>query len=456
MPKAPLGNRCKVPDSNSKAQSLAGRPGNDRATHPRGLPTSVTEAPVAYLGLGGFALGLLAVRYLQPSPVGEIMLILALTAAPMLLMDILVLKVHRRSSTGLDWDRAPDFSLRRSAIKILGLGATLGFLLLCYWLFPEYAATQYAVVFDFFKGTWPYLTIFALIYMFVIDAFMSDPRDGYWQAGCLAVGRFKEIDRRVFGQYCLGWLVKGFFVPFMLSVFVANINAIFDTGFLKGDRGFQPFFDFGFAMAYGVDMAFGALGYLLTVRVIDAHMRSTEPTVFGWLVALVCYPPFWPQISDRFLPYDAHAVYWGNLLGSLPLLYGVWGALILCAVGIYAWATVVFGCRFSNLTHRGILTNGPYRWCKHPAYLAKNLSWWLIAVPFISTTSIGDAIRGCLMLGLLNFIYLLRAKTEERHLSRDPAYVAYALWMNDHGPLRWLGALIPALRYKAPGVVDRG
>jgi hypothetical protein len=28
--------------------------------------------------------------------------------------------------------------------------------------------------------------------------------------------------------------------------------------------------------------------------------------------------------------------------------------------------------------------------------------------------------------------------------------VAYALWMNDHGALRFLGRLIPALRYKAP------
>ena len=38
----------------------------------------------------------------------------------------------------------------------------------------------------------------------------------------------------------------------------------------------------------------------------------------------------------------------------------------------------------------------------------------------------------------------------ERHLSRDPTYVAYAEWMNKHGMIAWLGRLIPALRYRAP------
>lgn len=42
------------------------------------------------------------------------------------------------------------------------------------------------------------------------------------------------------------------------------------------------------------------------------------------------------------------------------------------------------------------------------------------------------------------------ARTEERHLSRDPQCVAYALWMNDHGALRALGCWFPFLRYRPP------
>jgi hypothetical protein len=43
----------------------------------------------------------------------------------------------------------------------------------------------------------------------------------------------------------------------------------------------------------------------------------------------------------------------------------------------------------------------------------------------------------------------MRAKTEERHLSRDPIYVAYATWMNDNGVLKFLNR-IPIFRYKPP------
>jgi hypothetical protein len=46
-------------------------------------------------------------------------------------------------------------------------------------------------------------------------------------------------------------------------------------------------------------------------------------------------------------------------------------------------------------------------------------------------------------------MYFMRAKTEERHLSRDPVYVEYALWMNDHGVLRFLNR-VPIFRYKPP------
>jgi len=439
-----------VPDRNPALPTLKEPVAVEGNLGPIDPPVSATRASVACLGLAGFAVGLVAVRNLQLPPIGEIVLILASTALPMLIVDIFVLEVHRRSTTGLDWARVPEFSLHRSAIKLLGLAATLAVLLFCYWLFPEYHRAQYTIVFEFFGATWPYFAVFSLIYIFIVDAYMSDPRDGYWQAGCFVIGRVEQVDKIVFGQYCLGWLMKGFFIPFVISLFVADINAIFDSGLLRGEMGFRRFYEFGYVLLYGIDTTFGTLGYLLTTRLADAHIRSTETTLLGWLVALACYPPFWPFVADRFLPYDSHAVFWGSWLEAFPRLYEIWGAVILCCVAIYASATVIFGCRFSNLTHRGILTNGPYRLSKHPAYLSKNLSYWLIAVPFISTTGSADALRGCLMLGLVNVIYFIRARTEERHLSRDPAYVTYALWINEHGALKWLGRAAPILRYVPP------
>src|SRR5208283_2486604 len=113
---------------------------------------------------------------------------------------------------------------------------------------------------------------------------------------------------------------------------------------------------------------------------------------------------------------------WGAWLRGVPWLYELWGCLIVLLVFFYVWSTVAFGARFSNLTHRGIITNGPYRYTKHPAYLAKNLSWWLIAMPFMPSGNGAHFVRCCMLLGVLNGIYYLRAKTEERHLLLDPVY----------------------------------
>jgi protein-S-isoprenylcysteine O-methyltransferase Ste14 len=115
----------------------------------------------------------------------------------------------------------------------------------------------------------------------------------------------------------------------------------------------------------------------------------------------------------------------------------IWGSLILVLIAIYSLSSVAFGIRFSNLTHRGIITSGPYRYTKHPAYFSKNLSWWLIGIPFISATNdMLQVIQSCLMLMGLNLIYYLRAVTEERHLSWDETYRAYQRAMEKRGILR--------------------
>jgi protein-S-isoprenylcysteine O-methyltransferase Ste14 len=102
---------------------------------------------------------------------------------------------------------------------------------------------------------------------------------------------------------------------------------------------------------------------------------------------------------------------------------------------IYAWATVAFGLRFSNLTYRGVLTNGPYRFSRHPAYLSKNLFWWLSVLPFLVTShSPVDTIRNTVLLGCVSAIYFWRAKTEEAHLlGEDARYREYHAWMESHG-----------------------
>ena len=88
------------------------------------------------------------------------------------------------------------------------------------------------------------------------------------------------------------------------------------------------------------------------------------------------------------------------------MLLRLWAALLIVLTGIYAWATLAFGIRFSNLTYRGVLTNGPYAFTRHPAYLSKNLFWWCAALPFFVTNgSAVEAVRNTFFLGCVSAIY---------------------------------------------------
>ena len=121
---------------------------------------------------------------------------------------------------------------------------------------------------------------------------------------------------------------------------------------------------------------------------------------------------------------------------AFSALAALLGAALVFLTGVYAWATVAFGFRFSNLTHRGILTHGPYAWSKHPAYVSKNLFWWLSVLPFLAVSgNPADMARNTALLAGVTGIYYWRALTEERHLSSDPAYRDYAAWMDSNGPI---------------------
>ena len=194
---------------------------------------------------------------------------------------------------------------------------------------------------------------------------------------------------------------------------------------------FQQFYAFTYDALFLFDVLIATVGYLCTLKLLDGQIRSTEPTVFGWVVCLICYPPFWEIASAGYLSYERDEYYWGEALWNFPALYMVWGTIILALVGVYVAATLSFGLRFSNLTNRGIITSGPYRWVKHPAYISKNLTWWMISIPMVGSWDM--ALQSSLLLVGVNVVYALRAYTEERHLARDPAYRQYQAFIAEHG-----------------------
>ena len=422
------------------------------------LPASCTNLRINLIGLASLIVALLWLRTTDSlSPLQASLVSLCAYAVPIMVLELLFLKTWQRKSTGLVFARHAAWNLPRVATRLLGYYATLGCVAGFYLLFPAYAFnpdTLYAPYWQLLKQAWPWLILLAVPYFLLLDRYLREPQDAYWQVGMLLKGRFRHVQSQVVIQHFLGWLVKAFFLALMYSYLAGDVGYFRSVSFEEVFRDFQASYDFLWRSLFMLDVILSAAGYILTLRILDAHMRSVEPTLTGWVAALVCYAPFWAIVYRELLNYDSDGFTWGTWLAEHPQLYIAWGSAILLFVVIYVLSTVSFGLRFSNLTHRGIITNGPYRYCKHPAYVSKNISWWLISIPFISTGSHIEAMLHCLMLFAVNIIYFIRARTEERHLSRDPVYVQYALAMNQHSLFRRLTVPFPFLEYRPVAAPD--
>jgi hypothetical protein len=456
-------------DTTSKAKSgaenddraLEARPESEvRAVEPKkkkkkdGEPRPRLPKSAAHFGLNLIPLGVVLgtlywLRSHHRAQQDELLILFAAVAIPVIAIDVFIFKVHTRESTGLDWDRPFEIHFGRVATKLIGLYFTVGLIALAYWLFPEYHGSFYDPFYSLLRRMAPTLVGASIVYVGLVDGLMKEPHDAYWQLGRFLLGKRQDANRDAIANLFRGWLVKAFFLPLMLVWLNGDVRPLVNNDLRDASIENLRLFDYLHTLIFGVDLLFATVGYVLSMRVIDTHIRSAEPTFLGWAVALACYEPHYSLYGRQYLAYD-QGYGFGAWLAPYPVLRWVVGTFILCTYLVYMLATVGFGIRFSNLTHRGILTDGMYRFTKHPAYVSKNFAWWFETIPFVPRFGPWEAIRHCFLLAGFNFIYFMRARTEERHLSKDPAYVEYALWMNEHGALRWLGRLIPFFKYKPP------
>jgi protein-S-isoprenylcysteine O-methyltransferase Ste14 len=408
--------------------------GNDSPSRPSvgsGRTGSATDWRSSLAGVAGLATAFGILLFFRPfsnTTYSALFLLSALILSNSA-VDLFCFKVHRRPTTALNfatWNP----SKGRAFVKFTGLLAVIAVLGLLYAIFPEYSGVFYKRYFNAIALVLPFLILVGAPYIYIIDGFMVFPEDGLWRVGNALLGHDRRIDILELGQFILGWLVKFFFLPLMFTYVCGDIDFFVGAG-ISHLNNFDQIYEYVYRLLYFFDVCFATAGYILSLRLTDTHIRSTDPTLLGWVAAASCYEPFWSIIGAQYLAYDSGRT-WGYWLRLDPLLSNIWGILILAFVSIYLWATIAFGCRFSNLTNRGIITNGPYRFTKHPAYIAKNLSWWLISMPFLGDDRM-QAVRHCVLLLLLNGIYALRAVTEERHLSSDAGYVAYSRWIERHG-----------------------
>ena len=248
----------------------------------------------------------------------------------------------------------------------------------------------------------------------------------FWQAGWTKHERLGV----------LSILLKGFFAPLMVVWLFDHSLTLLNNGSVILDMWKDPQsswrtllsaenYWFLFRLILFVDVFFFTIGYLVELPILKNEIRSVDPTILGWVVALACYPPFNGLTGSVFGWHSSDFPQFTNN----PTVHLLANSLVLLLMAGYSWASIALNFKASNLTHRGIVSSGPYQFVRHPAYACKNLAWWiglgpaLILAAHTSLTAV--LLTAGSMLGW-SAIYYMRAVTEEDHLrSVDHAYDLY-------------------------------
>jgi len=216
--------------------------------------------------------------------------------------------------------------------------------------------------------------------------------------------------------------VKAVFIPAMVNFCFSNLGDVArywnatDIELLDAEMLTGPVFRLILALFFLVDTLYFTFGYFVDSTGLGTQVRSVEPTLLGWAVALICYPPLNGLLGRLGVGWYSDE----NHHFSQPEVDLAMRGVVIVLFAIYLGATLALGTRCSNLTNRGVVSGGPYAWIRHPAYATKVLGWWIFMLPVASPAAVASVF-------LWSTIYYLRALTEEDHLSREPEYRAYRL-----------------------------
>jgi protein-S-isoprenylcysteine O-methyltransferase Ste14 len=437
---------------------------------PSRRPASDVSAAVGFVGVAGLfvwimicrnwagiaeAFGIPGPREPMTGPYAALTTLL-FTTTPMIAWSLIVDKVHRHPSTGIDWSRAKPLrsTIDVTITKLAGLWATWAAIGFFYCLGRWYWDGQYLFAMEVIGVCAVPLFVLSIPYVLWLDRYLVEPRDGAWHFGAMLIGR-EAWDGAQVAKHWRAWAIKGFFTAFMVSILPPGFALVVGGDYAGALHDPIALSRMLIETLFLIDVQIGTVGYLLTFRPLNAHIRSGNPLLAGWVAALMCYPPFvWGMMGRAdVLGYEAGVGGWPHWFAGYPPLLWAWAALLVFLTAAYAWATFAFGIRFSNLTYRGVVTNGPYRFTRHPAYLSKNLFWWCSILPFLVINgSLTDMVRNTVMLSVVSGIYYWRARTEEAHLlSEDAKYREYHAWMAQNALItRTISAAGRFLRPRSP------
>jgi protein-S-isoprenylcysteine O-methyltransferase Ste14 len=229
-------------------------------------------------------------------------------------------------------------------------------------------------------------------------------------------------------------LLKFFFAPLMVSWLAQHLSGFFDlsatlNGAAAASMGWMELYNKVLHaklihLVIFFDVFFFTIGYMVDHPKLKNTFVSVDPTLSGWLVCIICYPPFNLGLKSF--------IGWYSTDSPAADAVGVQFALnlaVLLTFVVYSAASLSLGFKASNLTNRGIVDTGVYRFIRHPAYTFKNLAWWLGAMPVLWLAVQRSPLEVvAILLSLCGWttIYIARALTEERHLlMTDNGYREY-------------------------------
>lgn len=283
-----------------------------------------------------------------------------------------------------------------------------------------------------------YFVSYLLYYLFFGTDFW---KTFYFWRGIISIVTWKWIlqnDKNAI----LNILVKIVFLPLMFFRFFMNLQSLINTiegsiNYLLYFNSFKDFYIrhlhwFLFNLIFFLDVAVFLFWYSVELKFLNNQIKSVEPTVLWWFVTLLCYPllnQFTANVINWYssdLP-DFVKVFWPESIYGFLTVF--WGIIFLISMWVYVRASLALGLRASNLTNRWIVSWGPYKFIRHPAYFCKNFARIVWALPVVLYyIKVGDIRTLFGVIASLIWwmtIYHLRAITEENHLWLDQDYLDY-------------------------------
>jgi protein-S-isoprenylcysteine O-methyltransferase Ste14 len=291
--------------------------------------------------------------------------------------------------------------------------------------------------------------------MYYTEKRLGEYRDSYYEFGLFATGAWKNIDWENFKTGIWSWFIRGFFLPMNFCTAVSMFENLRNSTNLELFLINSPI-----TISYPIieNIIFLMLiiaiipGYYFSSRLLGTNGVSISQTWPAWIVTLWFYPPFNIMINNSWIDYTHEIVKgqqnWISIFGNSPItIYFI--ATILITMGlIHFWGEAILGMRASVNTNKGIITNGPFKYTKHPIYVSKVVAWFLATLPFISTTSFLQNTKFFIAFCCVAAGYTFRSYFEEKFLATDSTYVAYARYIDQKGVLRFINKIFPFMSFE--------